>query len=141
MPERPVREFIDEYRAGKRLIARRRAAFAAMLALQYLALACDSAALYAAFLALHVAPGAWSVVMGFVIAMSGMAFVGAPGGGGTFEALMTGFFASQGMPTAQALAATVLYRIVAFWAPAVVGVAVIAWLRRRPAPRHARARP
>jgi uncharacterized protein (TIRG00374 family) len=134
VPEPPVRRFVEEYHAGTRVIGRRPGAFATMVALQYLAVACDSAALYATFVALHDAPHPWVVVMGFVVAMSGMAFVGVPGGGGSFEALLTGFLATQGIPVAEALAAAVLYRLLAFWAPVLGGSLVIARLRR-----HARA--
>jgi hypothetical protein len=59
-----VRAFLDDYFRGKTLVARRRRAFAWMIGFQYVAVACDAAALYAAFLALGAlqaaapAPGA-----------------------------------------------------------------------------------
>jgi uncharacterized protein (TIRG00374 family) len=130
-PDAPVRRFLDEYYRGKRIIGRRRRAFYQMMALQYLGVACDAGALYAAFLALGVVPHPWTVLMGFVVAMSGVSFIGVPGGGGGFEALMSAFFSSRGVPEAQAIAATVLYRVVAFWLPVLVSLVVLFRLRKR----------
>jgi uncharacterized protein (TIRG00374 family) len=149
--DEPVLRFLHEYYEGKRIIARRPAAFARMLAFQYLAIACDGAALYAVFLALGAAPDPWTVLMGFVVAMSGVAFIGVPGGGGSFEAIMSAFFAGRGVPVSQAIAAALLYRVVAFWLPVLASLIVLFRFRRRrrtaaPATRssparHARGRP
>lgn len=130
-PDEPLRHFLHEYYQGKRVIGRRRDAFYRMMALQYLSVACDAAALYAAFLALGLAPRPWTVLMGLVVAMSGVSFVGVPGGGGGFETIMSAFFASQGVPAAQAIAGAVLYRVVAFWLPVAISLVVLLRLRRR----------
>ncbi len=129
--DEPLRDFLDEYYRGKRIISRRRRAFYQMMGLQYLSIACDAGALYAAFLALGLTPSPWTVLMGFVVAMSGVSFIGVPGGGGGFEALMSAFFASRGVPAAQAIAAAVLYRVVAFWLPVLVSLVVLFRLRKR----------
>jgi uncharacterized protein (TIRG00374 family) len=130
-PDGPVREFLGEYYRGKRLITRRPAAFAGMLGLQYVAVGCDAAALYAAFLALGSRPRLWIVLMGFVVAMAGVSIVSVPGGGGGFETLMSAFFTTQGIPASEGIAAAVLYRILAFWLPVAVSLLVLLRLRRR----------
>lgn len=127
----PVEQFFDEYYEGKRLIGRRRRAFVEMIALQLLAVFCDTAALYLAFVAIGVAPNIVTVLIGFVLAMSGAAVIGAPGGGGSFEAIMSAFWATHGLEVAQGIAAAVLYRVVAFWLPVGVTGIVLLQLRRR----------
>ena len=129
--EEPVREFLDEFYRGKALILRRRRAFIGMLGLQYAAVACDATAVYTAFAALGRWPQPWVVLLGFVVAMGGTAAIGVPGGGGGFETLMSAFFVSEGISTADAIAATLLFRVVTFWLPVLVAGPVILRLRRR----------
>ena len=129
--EEPVRAFLDEYYAGKDIIRSRPGAFGRMVGLQYLAVGCDGAALYMAFLALGQSPRAWIVLMGFVVSMAALAVVTIPGGGGSFELAMSVFFSRHGIDPATAIAAAILYRVVAFWIPAVVSLFVLAQLRRR----------
>jgi uncharacterized protein (TIRG00374 family) len=128
-PDAPVEEFFDNYYVGKRLIGRRPRAFYDMMGLQFLAIACDTTALYVSFLAIGVTPNLLAVLIGFTLAMSGAAVIGAPGGGGSFETIMSAFWATHGLGAAQGLAAAVLYRVAAFWLP--VGVTGIILLRLR----------
>jgi glycosyltransferase 2 family protein len=102
-----------------------------MLALQFLAIGGDALALYLCFVAIGVLPSPWTVLMGFVVAMSGAAVIGAPGGGGGFETIMSAFFATHGLRADQAIAAAVLYRLVAFWLPVAITPVVLFRLRRR----------
>jgi uncharacterized protein (TIRG00374 family) len=129
--DEPIRKFFEEYYEGKRLIGRRRGAFGRMLALQFLAIGGDVAALYMAFVAIGVRPHPWTVLMAFVVAMSGAAVIGAPGGGGSFETIMSAFFATHGLRAEQGIAGAVLYRIVAFWLPVAITQVVLFRLRRR----------
>jgi glycosyltransferase 2 family protein len=129
--EAPVRSFLDEYYAGKDIIRRQPGAFCRMVALQYLAVGCDAAALYMAFLALGESPRAWVVLMGFVVAMAALAVASIPGGGGTFELAISVFFSRHGIEPPVAIAAAILYRIVAFWIPAVVSLVAVARFRHR----------
>jgi len=129
--DEPLRRFLDQYYDGRRVIAARPRAFWRMVGLQYVAVVCDAAALYLAFLALSLTPEPATVLMGFVLAISGMAIAAAPGGGGSFEAILAGFFTSHGVPAAQAIAAALLYRVVAFWLPVLATLGVLASLRRR----------
>jgi len=129
--EEPVRNFLDEFYRGKALIRGRPRAFIGMVALQYVAVACDAATLYTAFVALGHWPRPTIVLLGFVVAMGGASAIGAPGGGGSFEALMSAFFVSEGIPAADAIAATLLFRVVTFWLPVAVAGLVIVRLRRR----------
>jgi len=128
----PIRRFLDEYYAGKAVIRRRPGAFYRMVGLQFLAVGCDAAALYMAFLALGLAPRIWVVLTGFVVSMAALAIVGVPGGGGgSFEMVMSLFFARHGLAPAQGIAAAILYRFVAFWLPALVSLVVLLRLRTR----------
>jgi uncharacterized protein (TIRG00374 family) len=127
----PVRTFLAEYHRGKAVIVHRPGRFLQMLVLQYVAVGADAAALYLAFLALGMPPKPWTVFMGLVVAMTGGAVLGAPAGGGGFELIMTGFFAHQGVGESRAFAATLLYRLLAFWLPVAVSLIVLLWVRRR----------
>jgi hypothetical protein len=129
--EEPVRDFLDEFYRGKGLIRRRPRAFIGMIGLQYVAVACDAATLYAAFVALGQWPRPSIVFLGFVVAMGGAAAISVPGGGGTFETLMSAFFVSEGIPAADAIAATLLFRVITFWLPVAVAGLVLLRLRRR----------
>jgi uncharacterized protein (TIRG00374 family) len=129
-----VHEFLADFFEAKAIIAENPAVFLRMLGLQYCAVGCDVAALSTAFLALGNLPAPGIVLMGFIVAMTGGAVTAAPGGGGSFELVMTSFFALHGVRPARALAATILYRCLAFWLP--IGVTVVLLLRlrqRRPA--------
>ncbi len=142
--EEPIRGFLDEYYAGKDIIRRKPEAFCRMLGLPYLAVGCDAAALYMAFLALGQSPKAWVVLLGFVISTATLAVVAVPGGGGSFELTMSVFFSRHGVDPAAAIAAAILYRVVAFWIPALVSLVVLARLRHRkraiwPSPRRPKA--
>lgn len=129
--EEPVCEFLDEFYRAKALIRRRRGAFFGMVGLQYATVACDAAALYTAFAALGQWPRPWVVVLGFVVAMGATSAIGVPGGGSGFETLMSAFFASEGIPEADGIAASLLFRAIAFWMPVIVAGLVILRLRRR----------
>ncbi|HEV8585920.1 MAG TPA: flippase-like domain-containing protein, partial [Methylomirabilota bacterium] len=92
--------------------------------------ACDLLAVYVAFLALGLSPRPGIVVMGFVLAMSGLALMAVPGGGGSFETIMAAFYASHGLEPSQSIAVAILYRVVAFWLPVLVTAAILLWIMR-----------
>ena len=129
--DEPVRDVLEDYYRGKAVIGRRPRAFATMIALQYAAVGCDATALYFSFRALELKPSFWVVVMGFVMAMSAVAFLGVPGGGGGFELVMSSFFAGHGLTTADSIAATLIYRAAAFWAPVLATLVLLLRLQRR----------
>jgi uncharacterized protein (TIRG00374 family) len=130
-PEAPVRHFLDDYFRGKAILARKPSVFAAMMGFQYVAVCCDAAALYSAFLALGVLPRIWVVFMGFVMAMAGGAVASVPGGGGSFELIMAAFFSQHGLDPGQGTAAAILYRVIAFWLPVTTTLLLLLRLRRR----------
>ncbi len=130
-PDAPIRQFLREYYAGKRVISEHPAGWARMVGFQYLTVICDAVALSLAFVALGLRPPVWVVFLGLVVAMAGVAVITAPGGGGSFEVLMSAFFAAHGLRTADAIAAVILYRVVAFWLPIVVAAIALWGLRRR----------
>jgi len=129
--EEPVHEYLEEFYRGKALIGRRPRAFIGMMGLQYVAVGCDAAVLYTSFVALGDWPRFWIVLLGFVVAMGGASAIGVPGGGGSFETLMAAFFITEGIPAASGIAATLLFRVLSFWLPVMVGALVIMRLRRR----------
>jgi uncharacterized protein (TIRG00374 family) len=102
-----------------------------MIALQYVALACDAGSFYLACLAVGVRPHPWVALMAFVLAMTGVAVVSVPGGGGSFELITASFFAAHGLEAGQGLAAAILYRVAAFWIPVLVSLVLLLRLRRR----------
>ena len=63
--------------------------------------------------------------------MAALAVVAVPGGGGSFELTMSVFFSHHGIDPAAAIAAAILYRVVAFWIPAVVSLVILTQLRHR----------
>jgi glycosyltransferase 2 family protein len=129
--DQPIRNFLDQYYDGKELIRRHRGAFYTMVGLQYLAIGCDCVALYLVLAALGVFPRVWVVFMGLVVSMAGLAIVAVPGGGGSFEVIMSAFLAGNGLHPAAAIAAAILYRAVAFWLPAVASVLALLPIQHR----------
>ncbi|HXG01847.1 MAG TPA: lysylphosphatidylglycerol synthase transmembrane domain-containing protein [Candidatus Binatia bacterium] len=131
-PEAPVRTFLEEYYKGKEVIGRRPAAFLKMIGLQYLAVAADAGALYLTFVSLDLILRPALVLLGFVVTLAAGAFINAPAGGGSFEVVMSAFFARHGLETPQAVAGALLFRLVSFWAPvAVSGVLILQFRERR----------
>ncbi len=137
-PDGPVRRFFDQYYEGKAVVAAHPRAFLEMVGLQYLTVAFDATALYLSFVALGSAPPPHVVFMGLVVAMAGMAVVAVPAGGGSFEVIMSAFFATHGLTWGEAIAATILYRVVAFWLPVLATLPALLELRRRVRDVHRR---
>lgn len=130
-PNAGLDRFLDQYYEGKRLIISRPHRFLLMVAWQHAAIACSSLALYAMFFALGLLPSPWIVFIGLVLAMAGVSVTAAPAGGGSFEVVMSGFFVLQGIDLADSIAATLLYRLVSFWLPALASVPIVLQLRHR----------
>jgi uncharacterized protein (TIRG00374 family) len=127
----PVRKFLDEYYTSKDMVGRHPRAFVRMMTLQYVAIGLDVLALYLCLMAVGLRPHPWVPFMGLVIAMAGVEVVSVPGGGGSFEVILSAFIASRGLDGAAALAGTLLYRIVAFWLPVALSLVLLRRLRRR----------
>jgi hypothetical protein len=130
-PDEPIHRFLGQFFEGKAVIGRHPRSFLRMVGLQYITVGCDVAALYLAFVALGRRPSPDVVFMGLVAAMAGVLAIAAPGGGGGFEVILTAFFAMRGVPPGEAVAATLLYRAVAFWLPIAVSLPAVVALRRR----------
>ena len=131
-PEAPVRDFLDEYYRGKAVLARHRGAFLKMIGLQYLAVGCDAGAVYLTFLAVGAGPSPVVIFLAFVLSMAAGTVVSAPAGGGSFELVMSATLVRHGMESAQAVAGTLLFRLVSLWAPVMVsGVLLLDFRRRR----------
>jgi uncharacterized protein (TIRG00374 family) len=139
-PEAPTRAFLDEYYAGKAVIGRRPLIFGRMVGLQYLAVGADGATLYFTLVSLDVRLEPAIVFLGFVVTLAAGTIVSAPAGGGSFEVIMSAFFARQGVERAQAIAGALLFRLVSFWIPLLVSGVLLLGFRRRISPVRRRAR-
>ncbi len=115
-----IESFLDELYRGKALIARRPAAFARLLALQIGVLALDILTLYCAFRAVGNDPHLSVVILSYSLASLFAALAPLPGGGGSFEATLVLVAARLGVPTAVALSATLIYRVLTFWLPGIL---------------------
>jgi uncharacterized protein (TIRG00374 family) len=123
--DEPVRRFLRQYYEAKDIIGTHRSSWYWMVGLQYVAFACDCTAVYMACLSLGLAPKPWIIVMGFVFAMAGLSVITAPGGGGSFEVILSAFLSRHGLSPGEAIAVAVLYRVVAFWIPVLVSVVLL----------------
>ena len=109
----------------------------ARLAGLLLASACSTLVLAAAFVAtvyLMSATGAHqtlgALLVGFMIAGAVGNALPIPGGIGSTEAALVGLLALDGSPAGRATAAVILFRVITFWAPAVLGLIAGQHLRR-----------
>jgi uncharacterized membrane protein YbhN (UPF0104 family) len=91
-----------------------------------------------ALYAIDAKPDPWSVLLAFVAASVLSMIPLTPGGLGFVEAGLTATLAAAGIGAEQAVAATLLFRLVSFWLPLPVGAAAGWWFRRR-YPRPTRA--
>ena len=89
----------------------------------------DNAVLYAAFRALGESPELALVLMGYLIGQLG-GLLPIPGGIGGIDGGLIGALVVYGTPLAATAAAVLLYRVILFWLPLVVGGAAFASLRR-----------
>lgn len=74
------------------------------------------------FRAFGNAPSVSTALLGFCLATVGAIVSFLPGGLGTFEIAMVAGFTSLGVPKPVSLAATLTYRVIATWLPALLGV-------------------
>ena len=93
--------------------------------------------LYFAFRAVGVSLGASTLVAGFAFGMLMTIIPILPGGLGAMEAAMTAAFSKMGVPTAQALTASLLFRLFYYLLPAFFSVVIYWRLRVSEASRHA----
>ena len=109
----------------------------ARLAALLLASACSTLVLAAAFIAtvyLMSAAGAHltigALLVGFMIAGAVGTALPIPGGIGSTEAALVGVLVVGGSPAGRATAVVILFRVITFWAPAVLGLVAGHHLRR-----------
>ena len=82
----------------------------------------DVAAMALCLRAFGYSPTLPTALLGFCLATVGAIVSFLPGGLGTFEIAMVAGFVSLGVPKPVALAATLAYRLIATWLPALLGV-------------------
>ena len=89
----------------------------------------DNAVLWATFHAFGISPAITIVLMGYLIGQLGGALP-IPGGVGGIDGGLIGTLILYGAPAAAAAAAVLLYRVILFWLPLLVGAVAFASLRR-----------
>ncbi len=90
----------------------------------------DNAVLWAAFLSLGVSVPLTIVLMGYLIGQLGGALP-IPGGVGGIDLGLIGMLVLYGAPAGPAAAAVLIYRLILFWLPLLLGVGALVALRAR----------
>jgi uncharacterized protein (TIRG00374 family) len=89
----------------------------------------DNAVLWAAFHAFGYSPPITVILMGYLIGQLG-GLLPLPGGLGGIDGGLIGTLVVYGVPAAAAAAAVIVYRVILFWLPLIVGGAAFISLRR-----------
>jgi uncharacterized protein (TIRG00374 family) len=89
----------------------------------------DNAALWAAFKAFGFSPELSVILLGYLIGQLG-GLLPLPGGLGGIDGGLIGTLIVYGIPAAPAAAAVLVYRVILFWLPLLVGAAAFVSLRR-----------
>jgi uncharacterized membrane protein YbhN (UPF0104 family) len=89
----------------------------------------DNAVLWATFHAVGASPAVTVILMGYLIGQLG-GLLPLPGGVGGIDAGLFGTLVVYGTPVAATAAAVVIYRVILFWLPLIVGGIAFASLRR-----------
>jgi uncharacterized membrane protein YbhN (UPF0104 family) len=89
----------------------------------------DNAVLWAAFHAFGASPSVWVILMGYLVGQLGGALP-LPGGLGGIDLGLFGMLVAFGTPAAATAAAVLIYRVILFWLPLLVGGAAFVSLRR-----------
>jgi uncharacterized protein (TIRG00374 family) len=118
----PVARLLAQLEQTPPALVRRPAVLVPAAGLRLLVFVCTGGSLAAALLAvgrpLQLSAGFAAVVMGSLVTTIGPL----PGGLGSYEAAAVGTLALFGVPTEEALAATLLLRGLSFWAPMLPGL-------------------
>lgn len=72
-----------------------------------------------------------ALVIGFMLGSAASNALPVPGGLGAAETALIGVLVASRVPAAQAFAEVLIFRVITFWSPAVLGVPVARLLRRR----------
>lgn len=119
-----VEQFLDEVYRGKALVARRPKAFSRLLGFQIAVLCLDILTLYCIFRAVGSNPHLSVVILSYSLASLFAALAPLPGGGGSFEATLVLVASRLGISPTVSLSATLIYRILTFWLPSLLTVAM-----------------
>ncbi len=117
--DRPMLDTIAQFYDGQALLQRAPLSFFWLIGMHSLALLLDSFTLLLLFAALGAAPGLGTVLLAYASAYLVSTVSSLPGGGGSFEVVMTLAFSQLGVPVETALAVTGLYRLLTLWLPLV----------------------
>jgi uncharacterized protein (TIRG00374 family) len=111
---------IDELYNGKALLARHPGEIVRLVVCQVAGLLCDVMTLYYCIRALGTIPHLSLILLGYVLATFLASVAPIPAGGGTYEATLVLTMNRLGMPLDNAIGATLLYRLLAFWLPMLI---------------------
>ncbi|MEU0721814.1 YbhN family protein [Streptomyces lavendulocolor] len=142
---RPVQRFQDALRGivhQARSVQAGLAGWVRPFALALLNWACDAAALAAVLWALGIGVPWHNLLLVYGLTQISISLRLTPGSLGIVEASLTALLVASGLPSGQALAATLLYRVLSFWLLQPIGWA--SWLgltlHNSPVPAHTAAR-
>ncbi len=74
---------------------------------------------------------AGALMIGYMVAAAAGNLVPTPGGIGGVDAALVGVLLASGVPLAHAVATVLVFRLITFWAPALLGLCLVRGLRRR----------
>ena len=87
--------------------------------------------LYMSLHAVHAHLGLSSLMLAYSFAIGLGAAIPAPGGAGSVDAGLAGALVAYHLPLSQAVAAVLVFRLISFWLPMILGVPALIWSRRR----------
>ncbi|MGI8416226.1 MAG: lysylphosphatidylglycerol synthase transmembrane domain-containing protein [Nakamurella sp.] len=74
---------------------------------------------------------AGALMIGYMVAAAAGNLVPIPGGVGAVDAALVGVLLASGIPLASAVITVLVFRLITFWAPAVIGACLVHRMRRR----------
>jgi glycosyltransferase 2 family protein len=125
-----IDEWVDNLRAGIRPMAAKRGAVRTNVLCAVLWWGFDISCLICVFRAYGYTPHLSWVLMAYSVAYTVATFVPTPGGLGTVEAILLGMFAGFGVPSKEAVASVLVYRLINFWLPIPFGTVAYLTVRR-----------
>lgn len=122
--DNPIKELLQEFYDGSAVMTKNRKLFLMPFMLMLLKNIGDILSIYFIFLSLGVSPNLFVIIFGIAagVVLSVITFI--PGGIGIFEVGMTGAFIALGLPLQASIATVLIFRIISFWIPVLMGISI-----------------
>lgn len=127
--ESGIDEWVDNLRAGVRPMTARRGTMRTSLSYAAVWWAFDILCLFITFLAFGYTISFGHLLVAYSVAYTVGMFAPTPGGLGAVEALLLALFAGFGVPSAIAVAAVLVYRLINYWLPLPIGLVTYVTVR------------